>query len=210
MKLRYVACLVGIFWVFPLAAQSAEPSTQQMIEQLKAPKTRSMRNLTVQSVPVVPLVAAEPVATVVNVPPVSATPVAFTMPSDPSVPSVLPAQGAAQKEFSSLTLMINFDLNASTVSRGSKQALKNLVKAMQSPDLLSAKFEVQGHTDAKGSASYNQKLSQQRAEAVGALLARHGVAPNRLVLTGKGSTELARPEQPFASENRRVRVVNLD
>ena len=73
-----------------------------------------------------------------------------------------------------------------------------------------SKFEVEGHTDAKGNDAYNLKLSQQRAEAVQLFLAHQGVAINRLIATGKGSTQLANAANPLAAENRRVRIVNLD
>jgi len=69
---------------------------------------------------------------------------------------------------------------------------------------------VEGHTDAKGGASYNQKLSELRAQAVRAFLKAQGVDEDRLVAVGKGATELVNTEQPFAAENRRVLIVNLD
>jgi len=36
------------------------------------------------------------------------------------------------------------------------------------------------------------------------------VAPDRLDVAGKGATEPANAADPFAAENRRVRIVNLD
>lgn len=69
---------------------------------------------------------------------------------------------------------------------------------------------MEGHTDAKGRADYNLKLSQQRADAVRAFLANNGVADARLAAAGKGSSELANTNDPMAAENRRVRIVNLN
>ena len=110
----------------------------------------------------------------------------------------------------SLSLLIQFDFNSAQVRAESQQALANLTQALQSAELLSAKFAVEGHTDAKGNAAYNLKLSQQRAQAVADFLKSKGVDEARLLAAGKGSTELANSEQPFAAENRRVRIVNLD
>lgn len=110
----------------------------------------------------------------------------------------------------SLSLQILFDLNSARVHAESQQALRNLAQALQSPDLIAAKFAVEGHTDAKGRADYNQKLSALRADAVRDYLAHQGVEASRLIASGKGSSDLARAAEPFAAENRRVRIVNLE
>ena len=48
---------------------------------------------------------------------------------------------------------------------------------------------IEGHTDSIGAASYNMKLSQQRAEAVKQeLVSKYGVNPNRLRTQGFGET----------------------
>jgi len=72
--------------------------------------------------------------------------------------------------------------------------------------------EVQGHADAQGSAEYNLKLSQRRAEAVREYLIGKGIPAERLVARGYGDT------QPIASnatavgreQNRRVEFVLLE
>ena len=110
----------------------------------------------------------------------------------------------------SLSLLIQFDFDSARVKPESQQALANLAQALQSRELAESKFAVEGHTDARGRADYNLKLSQQRADAVRAFLAHHGVAEPRLAAIGKGSSELANTADPLAAENRRVRIVNLD
>jgi OOP family OmpA-OmpF porin len=70
------------------------------------------------------------------------------------------------------------------------------------------KVEVQGHTDSRGSAAYNQKLSQSRAEAVRQYLIKKNVDAKRLTAKGFGQ------ERPIASnktaqgreQNRRVEL----
>jgi outer membrane protein OmpA-like peptidoglycan-associated protein len=88
--------------------------------------------------------------------------------------------------------------------------LTNLSQALQSPELLESKFAVEGHTDAKGNPDFNLKLSEQRAIAVREFLKVRGVLPDRLIVSGKGSTDLANDAAPYSAENRRVRIVNLD
>ncbi|MEE8574368.1 MAG: OmpA family protein [Thermodesulfobacteriota bacterium] len=63
---------------------------------------------------------------------------------------------------------------------------------------------VEGHTDASGDASYNQRLSEERANSIrNALLERH-VNPERVVTMGYGET---RPLSTAAEKNRRVNIV---
>lgn len=168
---------------FPVLAQATDPSTTQMIEQLKAaPRTRSLRNLAVEAAPVV-----------------QAT----------DVPAPAPAQAASATR-PSLSLLIQFDFNSARVRPESQQALTNLSQALQSAELLASRFAIEGHTDAKGSADYNLKLSQQRAHAVREFLLARGISETRLQAIGKGASELANSAEPLAAENRRVRIVNLN
>ena len=110
----------------------------------------------------------------------------------------------------SLSLMVQFDFDSARIRPESQLALGNLAEALKSSALLDAKFAVEGHTDAKGSADYNRKLSLARAESVQAFLAARDVQGQRLVASGKGSSEPANKADPMAPENRRVRIVNLE
>ena len=96
---------------------------------------------------------------------------------------------------------------AQTAAPSTEQMIEQL-KAPRSRSLRT--LIVEGHTDAQGSADYNRRLSQQRAQALRELLITSGVEDGRLMAAGKGSSELANRSQPLAAENRRVRIVNLD
>lgn len=71
------------------------------------------------------------------------------------------------------------------------------------------RLEVEGHTDSVGGESYNQTLSERRAEAVRDYLTNQGMQPGSVTMKGFGKT------QPVASndtargrqENRRVEIV---
>lgn len=195
MNLRFFTALVLTASWFSVAAQTnaapAAPSAEQMIEQLKAPRTRSLRNLVVEATPATG--AASGAATGAA----SAPPVAVANPSPP-------------EQRPSLSLNVQFDFNSSKIRAESFDALSNLATALNSAALSQSKFLIEGHTDAKGAQEYNRKLSEQRAQAVKELLVSKGVDVTHLVSVGKGSAEPANKTDPLAPENRRVRIVNLD
>jgi outer membrane protein OmpA-like peptidoglycan-associated protein len=208
----------------PGAWAQAAPSSEQMIEQLKKPQSRSLRNLNVEAVSPK---AAEP-NTAANAPtgasagaatnpPAAAAQAGDQKTSAANAPAATPFSLAAAanpataaESKPSLSLLIQFDLNSARVKPESQQALANLAVALKSPELSQARFAVEGHTDATGRADHNQRLSQQRADAVRDVLAAQGVARQRLQTAGKGSSELANSGDPASFENRRVRIVNLE
>jgi outer membrane protein OmpA-like peptidoglycan-associated protein len=68
---------------------------------------------------------------------------------------------------------------------------------------------IEGHTDADGSESYNQTLSERRASAVTAYLSEKGISAGRLKNFGFGeSRPVASNESPDGKQaNRRVEVI---
>jgi opacity protein-like surface antigen len=73
----------------------------------------------------------------------------------------------------------------------------------------SVKLQVTGYTDLSGSAGYNQRLSERRANAVANALAALGVARSDMAVTGRGMNDPRVPTAPGVREpqNRRVEIV---
>lgn len=123
----------------------------------------------------------------------------------PAPPATRSLRNIAPKPVN-VDLSINFDFDSAHLQANSKPLLDNLAQAMNSQRLGALKFKVEGHTDAKGTADYNQELSSRRASAVQAYLIAQNVNADRLQAEGKGASDLLVPEKPLASENRRVRI----
>jgi outer membrane protein OmpA-like peptidoglycan-associated protein len=86
-------------------------------------------------------------------------------------------------EFSNKIL---FGFDQSNLSADAKMNLDKLVVVLQKyPD---TNIEIQGHTDSKGTKSYNQDLSERRAAAVSGYLSANGISSSRLNIKGFGET----------------------
>lgn len=119
-------------------------------------------------------------------------------------------EAPVQEQPKSIDLDINFEHNSMKLTQDAKKVLDNLGAALQSSALASARFQIVGHTDAKGQDTYNQKLSRQRAQAVADYLSKqYAIASKRLAVQGMGSKQLLDPTQPESPVNRRVQVINL-
>jgi outer membrane protein OmpA-like peptidoglycan-associated protein len=106
-----------------------------------------------------------------------------------------------------LDLTIQFDLDSAVIREESRKPLQDLATALRDGRLGSFKFQVEGHTDSRGSAAYNEALSARRAESVAIFLNTEGVALERLVSVGKGFREPLDTVDTKAAVNRRVRIV---
>lgn len=114
------------------------------------------------------------------------------------------------KEKPNIDLEINFDYNSADISSKSMPSVQALGKALTNPDLKGSTFVVAGYTDAAGGETYNQDLSERRADAIKRYLTdKFGIAGSDLVTVGYGKTKLKDAGNPMAEANRRVQVVNL-
>jgi outer membrane protein OmpA-like peptidoglycan-associated protein len=119
------------------------------------------------------------------------------------------AAAAAAKP--SIDVEINFDYRSAKINRSATPAVNTLGRALSSADLKGATFILAGHTDGKGSLSYNQELSEKRVDTVKRYLVDHfKLSPTNLVAVGFGKTKLKNASDPFGPQNRRVQVVNME
>lgn len=102
---------------------------------------------------------------------------------------------------------ILFATDSATLAGGLQADLRTLAASLgRYPN---STVNVIGHTDNVGDASYNQQLSQRRAQAVSSVLIGAGVAPNRINAFGRGEdapigTNLTPDGR---AQNRRVEIV---
>ncbi len=100
-----------------------------------------------------------------------------------------------------------FDLNKATLRSGAKLRLAKVAGIILAyPDL---KLEIDGFTDNTGSPTYNQTLSDKRAETVKNFLAAQGVSSNNIVTRGYGESNPVASNSTAAGRqmNRRVELV---
>ena len=117
---------------------------------------------------------------------------------------------AIAQEKPNIDLEITFDYNSAEISQKSLPLVQSLGRALSSAELKGSTFIVAGHTDAAGGDSYNQDLSERRADSIKRyLIDNFHISSADLVTVGYGKTKLKDPNQPLAEVNRRVQVVNM-
>ena len=106
-----------------------------------------------------------------------------------------------------ITYAITFDIGKANIKPESMTEINRIAQLMK--DNGDLKFEVQGHTDNTGTVAGNQKLSEQRAQAIVNKLVEMGIAANRLSAKGMGqSAPLAdNSTDEGRAKNRRVEFV---
>lgn len=104
-------------------------------------------------------------------------------------------------EFESKVL---FDFDKAGLMTAAKTSLNDLVTILKKyPD---TNIEIQGHTDSKGTDTYNEALSQRRANAVMIYLIDRGIANTRLnpKAMGEAHPKYSNNTEEGRSQNRRV------
>lgn len=82
---------------------------------------------------------------------------------------------------------IQYDFNKWNISAGATPILDSLVTILKTYPI---KVELGSHTDCRGPNSYNDLLSQRRAESAATYLVQHGIAANRILAKGYGKHHL--------------------
>lgn len=88
---------------------------------------------------------------------------------------------------------IFFDFDKATLRPESTSELERLTKLLN--DVPTMRIEISGHTDNKGSATYNQTLSENRAKAVVDYLISKGIVASRLEYKGYGLQQPIAPNE---------------
>lgn len=102
---------------------------------------------------------------------------------------------------------VNFDTNSARIKADSEGILNNAVTVLN--DNASVHVRVEGHTDSRGTASYNKTLSEQRANSVVEYLVGKGIDAERLSAIGYGEAAPVAPNDTPENmyKNRRVDLV---
>jgi outer membrane protein OmpA-like peptidoglycan-associated protein len=101
---------------------------------------------------------------------------------------------------------VSFDVNSATVKPAFRPSLGRVAQVLQRYE---SQVTVVGHTDSTGAESYNQQLSERRAQAVLDELVRQGVSYPRLSAIGRGEYEPRADNATPAgrAQNRRVEIL---
>ena len=95
---------------------------------------------------------------------------------------------------------IRFSINSARVSNADKATLYDVAEMMKKDE--DVKVVIKGYADKKtGTADYNRRLSEKRAENVRDILVDYGVDESRISTQGLGADE-----QPYSNENKWNRV----
>jgi len=101
---------------------------------------------------------------------------------------------------------VTFDVDASDLQTPARQALNDVNAVLRAyPE---TRINVAGYTDSTGSDSYNQKLSERRAQSVATYLEQGGVEAGRVNAVGYGETNPVASNDNDAgrAQNRRVEI----
>ncbi|RTZ16199.1 OmpA family protein [Vibrio aquaticus] len=101
----------------------------------------------------------------------------------------------------------SFELNSTELKEESKVLLDELVQFME--QYPQATVEVTGYTDSSGAASYNQMLSEKRAQSVANTLEEKGIEASRIAVSGEGENNpiASNETREGRAQNRRVEIV---
>ena len=101
---------------------------------------------------------------------------------------------------------ISFDTGRADIKPNFRTVLDQFAQSLR--DNPGSTVRIIGHTDSTGSDAINHPLSVQRADSTRAYLADRGVAPNRVVVDGRGSSQPIADNSSDAgrARNRRVEI----
>lgn len=105
-----------------------------------------------------------------------------------------------------IALPIYFGNDSALVSAPIRSKLAGPAAVLQEPGRAYLRLRIEGHANATGSPAHNLRLTQQRADAVRAILLGHQLDPARLVAQGLGFERNLQGTHPSDPVNRRVEL----
>jgi outer membrane protein OmpA-like peptidoglycan-associated protein len=122
-------------------------------------------------------------------------------------PQLDPKYGCSIETAERIDVELRFALGSAALARAASAQLTALGAELGKPVHKGARLVVAGHTDARGSDVFNQRLSERRAAAVKhVLVEKFGLPDETVVAIGHGKAEPKNAADPYASENRRVEI----
>jgi len=124
------------------------------------------------------------------------TPAAPAAPSEPATPAApetpaapTPAPAAPSSVRQSVVIQADalFDFDKSVVRPDGKKAIDEALDKLNGVDI--EMVIATGHTDSIGTAKYNQRLSERRANAIKEYLVSKGIPASKITTIGKGETQ---------------------
>lgn len=110
-------------------------------------------------------------------------------------PSCSPCNKKMKKEMT-MEMKSYFAFDSSTLSAADKSELNKVVERMKKHS--HEKVRIEGYTDITGPASYNLKLSEERAMSVANYLIGNGIAADRIEVEGMGVAGSAKDNETAA------------
>lgn len=103
---------------------------------------------------------------------------------------------------------VKFPVDSAKLSPEAQERLTAFAEKLKT-DNRNVYLEIQGHTDARGSVSINERLGEERAEAVRRFMNQHGVPLNRMATISYGKAEPVADNKTRTgrAQNRRVVMV---
>lgn len=106
--------------------------------------------------------------------------------------------------------VIQFDFDSKALKQAEQEHLFRLSNLLAGP-LAHLCLKLVGHTDTRGSAAYNQRLSERRAQSVRLFLVGPGqLGTNRVLSEGVGETHPISGLPGADGQNRRVEILGKD
>lgn len=122
--------------------------------------------------------------------------------SAPSVPQQNPPVAVTSRH----SVEVRFDKDSAAIRAAAMQILYGAAQELRGQRITS--IQVIGYTDASGRRSYNQRLSQRRADAVADQLSKLGLFAERIEVLGGGEiTPRGKGAKRAADDDRRVEIV---